>query len=123
MIARGAGQESGPPLRSWGNAGGPLMHLAIRNCFSIGGIGYYSLEALDSVCSGVAGAVGSADGNVDIRQNGRYIVYYSALLSHPKRMPFGILLISICSFLDFNYSEFDKHVSRKAGTAVSKQFI
>lgn len=55
--------------------------------------------------------------------SGRMADIYSALLSHPKRMPFGILLISICSFLDFNYSEFDKHVSRKAGTAVSKLFI
>lgn len=73
MTARGAG-HSGPPLRSRGNAGGSsdLMLLAIRNCFSIGRIGYIP-EALDSVCSGVAGAVGSVDADIDVRQNGRYI--------------------------------------------------
>jgi len=73
VTARGAG-HSGPPLRSRGNAGGSsdLMLLAIRNCFSLGGIDYMP-EALDSVCSGVAGAVGSAGGDVDVRQNGRYI--------------------------------------------------
>jgi len=54
------------------------MLLAIRDCFSIGRIGYCSRGVGFCLFWGrsLAGAVGSADGDVDVRQNGRYMVLY-----------------------------------------------